>query len=101
MTSWDWPEQLPFTLAGIARALSRAAAAKADDLHYMKAVSDIAWRNDEGIVTARVQGTAPEPYTVRIGFVANGTGSEAEIDGHCTCPMIYNCKHGGATLLEI
>ena len=30
MTSWDWPEHLPFTIASIARALSRAAAAKAE-----------------------------------------------------------------------
>ncbi|MDQ0392558.1 DEAD/DEAH box helicase [Labrys monachus] len=101
MTSADWPEQLPFTRRAVEQSLSRATLAKAEGLLRLKVVSDVAWLGDKGLFTARVRGTAPQPYGVRIGFVAKAGGGEPKIAGHCTCPMSYNCKHVGATLLHI
>jgi hypothetical protein len=55
-------------------------------------VLEMRWRGD--VLTGKVQGSEYEPYTVRIKFVRNGNG----IEGDCSCPMAYDCKHVAALL---
>ncbi|HET6520519.1 MAG TPA: SWIM zinc finger family protein, partial [Geminicoccaceae bacterium] len=61
-------------------------------------VRDCRVEADARSVSGRIVGTAPRPYraTVRLGFV---DGRLARIDGACSCPVGYNCKHVAALLL--
>jgi superfamily II DNA or RNA helicase len=46
---------------------------------------------------ASVQGTEPAPYEVAVTIEARRGG--LLIDGRCTCPVGYNCKHAAAALI--
>lgn len=62
---------------------------------YVRAVSRL--RATRNAVTARVQGTQPQPYDVAAHVeVEDG---ELRVEGSCTCPVGFNCKHVAATLL--
>lgn len=63
--------------------------------HYNRAVSDPVLSEVE--IKARVQGSARQPYQVRIVFY-QGNGS-LQIDATCTCPVAYFCKHCVAVLV--
>lgn len=54
---------------------------------------------DGSLIRGRVQGTQRRPYaaTVALGAGANGT---VRIDGSCSCPVGFNCKHVAALLIE-
>lgn len=49
-------------------------------------------------ISARVQGTMRAPYQVEIAFSADRSGRPL-IDGSCSCPVGYECKHVAAVLL--
>lgn len=55
-------------------------------------VVDLRWR--DGVLMGKVQGSEEDPYTVRIKFVRHGQG----LEGDCSCPMAYGCKHVAALL---
>ncbi len=55
-------------------------------------VVEMRWRGE--VLTGKVQGSEYEPYTVKITFARNGNG----IEGNCSCPMGYDCKHVAALL---
>ena len=48
-------------------------------------------------IEALVRGSRSRPYAVDIRI--NGTREDREIEGYCTCPVGYNCKHVAAILL--
>src|SRR3990167_11545177 len=48
-------------------------------------------------ITSSVSGSHGNTYTVKIKYKAKG--SQADVDGMCTCPMRYNCKHVAATMI--
>jgi superfamily II DNA or RNA helicase len=48
-------------------------------------------------IRGRVDGTAPRPYSQTITLEAHG--KPVTINGHCTCPIGFNCKHAAAVLL--
>ena len=50
-------------------------------------------------IGANVLGSERLPYRVDIALVLKG-GQLADIEGTCTCPMEYNCKHVAAVLLD-
>ncbi len=47
------------------------------------------------VITAEVIGNAKQPYKVYIEYDAY------DIDGDCSCPMQFNCKHVAATLYAV
>ncbi len=51
-------------------------------------------------VSGDVKGTESEPYSVSID-VLKDTRGRIRIEGNCTCPVGYNCKHVVALLLQI
>ncbi len=63
--------------------------------HYNRAVSDPVLSEVE--IKARVQGSARQPYQVRIVFYQGN--SSLQIDATCTCPVSYFCKHCVAVLV--
>jgi len=46
-------------------------------------------------ITSKVIGSAAKPYEVSITF------DENDIDGDCSCPLQFNCKHVAATLYAV
>jgi len=50
-------------------------------------------------VSANVRGSEWQPYKVDVVLNLN-EGKLADIEGVCTCPVGYNCKHVAAVLLE-
>ena len=63
---------------------------------YVRAVFKLAWL-PQGTLSGRVQGSRPKPYAVAVdlGFEAG----DLWVDGECSCPVGYNCKHVAAVLL--
>ncbi len=53
---------------------------------------------DGATVTALVQGGRADPYRCYVRLY--GAGTNRTIDGECTCPQGYNCKHVAAALLQ-
>ena len=62
---------------------------------YVPAVSQLAWANDT--LSGKVQGTQPRPYVVQADFERDE--EDVWVDGDCSCPVGYNCKHVAALLL--
>ncbi len=50
-------------------------------------------------LTGMVLGSNDEKYRVRVAFIYNN-GVLDDVDGDCTCPISWNCKHVVALLLE-
>src|SRR5215467_4623824 len=54
--------------------------------------------NEKGVqIKARVQGSRRQPYTQAIE-VADINGVFLDIEGECSCPVGFNCKHVAAVL---
>jgi superfamily II DNA or RNA helicase len=51
-------------------------------------------------LNATVKGSASIPYKQNIRIVWRSDFSSAEIEGHCSCPVGYNCKHVAAACLK-
>jgi superfamily II DNA or RNA helicase len=63
---------------------------------YVRAVSKLAWL-PQGTLSGKVQGSETSPYAVAVdlGFEEG----DLWIEGECSCPVGYNCKHVAAVLL--
>jgi superfamily II DNA or RNA helicase len=55
--------------------------------------------DDGTVIEGRVQGTQRRPYTVTIELGIRPDG-KVRIDGTCSCPVGFNCKHVAALLIE-
>ena len=62
-------------------------------------VSDIQVEPDGMGLLAAVQGSEPDPYEVDITITKGRRGYGLE--GFCTCPVAYNCKHVAAALQAV
>ena len=51
-------------------------------------------------VIGSVSGSGRKIYNQDILLVWNDTGELIEIDGECSCPIGWNCKHVAAVMLE-
>lgn len=61
-------------------------------------VTAFQWDSDDGI-TAQVQGSHRKPYLQSISIESNQRG-RVLIEGDCSCPVAFNCKHVAASLLH-
>ena len=84
---------IPFSLNDITASLGRYTTAKGND--YVDHVTNIEWEGND-IVRGSVQGSKRLPYTTR-AILLPRTGSLV-IEGYCTCPVGFNCKHVAALL---
>jgi hypothetical protein len=62
-------------------------------------VLDCSHDPDEDVVSGAVQGQARSPYDVVVRLSRSASGALAGIEGDCSCPMAYNCKHVAALVL--
>ena len=53
---------------------------------------------DGATLVGVVQGSGGQRY--RLGIVVERVARGAQIEGHCSCPMRFDCKHVAAVLLE-
>ncbi len=83
-----------YTLTDITRWLGEKEVAKGRG--YRNAVFSLEVR--PGWIAARVQGTASQPYQVRIHLWKEAGGHSA-MECACSCPVGSHCKHVAATLL--
>jgi len=51
-------------------------------------------------LNAAVKGSEANPYKQNIRIIWRPDYSSAEIEGHCSCPVGYNCKHVAAVCLK-
>ncbi len=58
------------------------------------AVKELDWIADSSVLQSSVQGSESEPYQQRTLIAPH------RLDGECTCPVHYNCKHVAAALLS-
>lgn len=78
---------------------SRSAMEKGVVYQAQGRVSNLKVSHDLKHVTAEVRGSGSNRYQVDIALVFSGD-ELIDLDGDCSCPMEYNCKHVAATLLE-
>ena len=71
-------------------------------LGYSKggAVTEIDWDPETGLMSSTVQGTGVDPYRCHLELAPAKGGYQRPVSGNCSCPMLRNCKHVAATLLE-
>jgi superfamily II DNA or RNA helicase len=71
-------------------------------LGYSKggAVSEIEWDPETGLMSSTVQGTGPDPYRCHLELAPAKGDYQRPVSGNCSCPMLRDCKHVAATLLE-
>ncbi|WP_277212828.1 DEAD/DEAH box helicase [Isoptericola croceus] len=69
---------------------------------YQRAGMVVSWRwdADELVLTARVAGSGPRPYSCRVWFVVADSRYAFEAST-CSCPVAVDCKHVAATLLHV
>jgi hypothetical protein len=78
---------------------SRSAWSKGSAYQAQGRVSALEVSDDLTQVHARVRGSERTPYRVDI-FLKYWHDELDDIDGDCTCPVGYNCKHVAAALVE-
>ena len=87
------------TLEDIRRTVTPAALEKAT-LYQRRRRAFLTDMADDGTrIEGRVQGTQRRPYTVTIELGIRPDG-KVRIDGSCSCPVGFNCKHVAALLIE-
>jgi superfamily II DNA or RNA helicase len=78
---------------------SRSALDKGATYKAQKRVSALEFSDNFSHIRARVAGSARKPYVVDI-VLKFDREQLIDIDGECSCPVAFNCKHVAATLLE-
>lgn len=87
------------TLDDIRRTVSAAAFEKATLYQRRRRAFVTEMAEDGTRIEGRVQGTQRRPYTVTIELGIRSDG-RVRIDGACSCPVGFNCKHVAALLIE-
>ena len=87
-----------FTLDDLALEFDRATLIRGIDYATDKKV--IGWSFDEDFIESEVQGSGRKVYTqeIELAFVDKKL---AAVNGSCSCPVGYNCKHVAAVLINI
>ncbi|MGQ0619761.1 MAG: DEAD/DEAH box helicase [Panacagrimonas sp.] len=80
------------------RAVLGGAFAKGMDYARRGQVLGVWWETPAGPLAARVQGTEDEPYQCRITW--SDLKGRLEVEGECSCPVGFNCKHVAAALIQ-
>ena len=89
------PSHVRFDESVIARSVSYSAAQKGHDYFAEGRVIGLSIEGSGRRMEATVRGSRREPYDVAI-TVANGRSTA--VQGRCSCPMSFNCKHVAAVL---
>lgn len=95
------PADARFTRADLERAFDPGTLKRGLDYQRKGAVVDLGFDDDDDhVIYAAVQGSERDPYEVEATIRRTRRG-EPLIEGFCTCPVSYNCKHVAAALLAV
>src|SRR4051794_15594 len=83
----------------ITRLVGRNAFERGQAYFRQGAVVDVSWNADTRVVSAFVQGSAPEPYACSVTLGTTGRGFRP-IFSMCDCPVGIDCKHVAAALVD-
>jgi Superfamily II DNA/RNA helicases, SNF2 family len=83
----------------ITRTVGPAALDKAARYQRQRRATVTHMADDGTLIEGRVQGTQRRPYVVTVEVAIGGDG-RAAIEGTCSCPVGFNCKHVAALLIE-
>ncbi|MDY6054982.1 DEAD/DEAH box helicase [Micrococcus sp.] len=106
MAMGDSGDPLPHLRTDAIRALVGATSAERGfDIAARGGVQRLAYNADTLRLTAAVQGTAPQPYRLKVrlqdAFGPEGEPLMEPTAGRCTCPVGEDCKHVAAALYEV
>ena len=82
----------------IRRALGEPSFSRGQSYYRLGAVRAVEFEPPDW-VRAQVQGTDSQPYSVSATLVYGPGGTLRSVEGDCSCPMEFNCKHVAAALL--
>ncbi len=88
-----------FTESDLKREFSAAYLARGRDYQARGQVLGLTVDPNDGLIKARIRGSGKQPYRASIAIHSARAG-RARIEGDCTCPVGFNCKHVVAALLE-
>ncbi len=92
--------RMRITRSDISRAIDDPAYYKRGVSYYSRGkVSAFRWETG-GRIVGRVSGSGGRIYSVDVMLNSGPDGHLSDVDGHCACPIGYNCKHVVAILLE-
>ncbi|KQP57443.1 DEAD/DEAH box helicase [Agreia sp. Leaf283] len=83
----------------ITRLVGRNAFERGQAYFRQGAVVDVSWNADTRVISAFVQGSAPEPYACSVTLGTTGRGFRP-IFSMCDCPVGIDCKHVAAALVD-
>ena len=63
-------------------------------------VSEVDWDPDSGLLSSTVRGSGLNVYRCHLELAPARDGYHKPVSGNCSCPMVFDCKHVAATLLE-
>ena len=63
-------------------------------------VSEVDWDPDSGLLSSTVRGSGVNVYRCHLELAPARDGYHKPMSGNCSCPMVFDCKHVAATLLE-
>ena len=55
---------------------------------------------DPGRILGEARGSKSRVYNQTVRLVRDSAGFVTEVNGHCTCPLSFNCKHVAAVILH-
>ncbi len=91
------PPSLPFDYADLDEQLDPRYLARGVDYFQHNMVTELSIRPNGKTITGKVRGSGHYNYKVNIKLSKNARG--LSIDGECSCPVTYDCKHVAALLL--
>jgi superfamily II DNA or RNA helicase len=83
----------------ITRLVGRNAFERGQAYFRQGAVLDVSWNADTRVISALVQGSAPDPYACSVTLGTTGRGFRP-IFSMCDCPVGIDCKHVAAALVD-
>ncbi len=83
----------------VERSFDRRTLAKARLYASQGAVIDVHWDPDGQWIEGSVLGSRSQPYEVTVDLQRDAGGRLESVDGDCTCPVGYDCKHAATLLL--
>ncbi|CZT37218.1 DEAD/DEAH box helicase [Rhizobium sp. 9140] len=89
---------MTYSESDILRAVGANAFSAGKAYQRQRRVIAFQWDGDDGIA-AQVQGSDRRPYRLSI-FIGANERSGSVIEGDCSCPVAFNCKHVAASLLH-
>jgi hypothetical protein len=89
---------IPLDLRTLRRALDASTLSRGISYANQGRVHDRRYDVAGNHYAAVVQGTREDPYAVDVRLTRNGAW--LQVEGHCACPMEYNCKHVAAVLVD-